>query len=87
MEQWTLRFPTGTYTGDTATQVLRRLSKTQFDPGDRQRIKRALAWRTWVAARLPLDEELPDAEFLMAFAEAGMAKLEVTTDAGTVHFG
>ena len=87
MELWTLVFPHGTYAGSTATQVLKRLSKTQFDPEDRRRIKRALSWRTWVLTREPLDEDLDDADFLMRFADLGMARLEVTTDAGTVYFG
>lgn len=87
MERWTLVFPRETFTGDTATQVLRRLSKTQFDPDDRRRVKRALSWRTWVLTRSTLDEELDDADFLIRFAELGMAYLEVNTDAGTVSFG
>lgn len=87
MERWTLVFPTGTYTGSTASQVLLRLSKTQFNPEDRRRVKRALAWRTWVLTREPLDDELPDSEFLMKFCEMGMARLEVLTDAGPIRFG
>lgn len=87
MERWTLTFPRDTFTGETATQVLKRLSKTQFDPDDRRRIKRALAWRTWVLTRRPLDEDLDDATFLMRFAELGMATLEVETDEGIVRFG
>lgn len=87
MERWTLTFPRDTYTGETATEVLRRLSKSQFDPEDRRRIKRALAWRTWVLTRQPLDEDADDASFLMRFAELGMATLEVETDEGTIQFG
>jgi hypothetical protein len=87
MERWILTFPRETYTGDTATHVLKRLSKSQFDPDDRRRIKRALAWRTWVLTREPLDEDMDDADFLMRFCELGMATLEVETDAGTIRIG
>lgn len=87
MERWTLTFPRETFTGETATDVLRALSKTQFNPEDRRRIKRALAWRTWVLTRQPLDEELNDHDFLIRFAELGMASLEVETDVGPVRFG
>lgn len=87
MGRWTLTFPMDTFTGATATDVLRRLSKTQYSPDDRLRVKRALAWRTWVLMREPLDEDLPDADFLMRFADLGMARLEVMTDAGPVYFG
>ena len=86
MDPWTLTFPHSVYHGESATQVLRRLSKAQFDPDDKRRIKRALAWRAWVLTRTPLDEDLDDATFLMRFAELGMATLEVETDAGTVRF-
>jgi hypothetical protein len=87
MERWTLTFPRETFTGETATEVLRRLSKTQFNPDDRRRIKRALSWRTWVLTREPLDEGLDDATFLMRFCELGMATLEVETSEGTLTFG
>lgn len=87
MERWTLTFPREVFTGETATEVLRHLSKTQFNPDDRRRIKRALAWRTWVLTQQPLDEDLSDADFLMRYCELGMATLEVQTDAGTITFG
>jgi hypothetical protein len=86
MERWTLTFPRQVFTGDTATEVLRHLSKTQFNPEDRRRIKRALAWRTWVLTRQPLDEDLDDADFLIRFAQLGMATLEVNTSVGTLRF-
>lgn len=87
MELWTLTFPNQTVTGDSPTQVLLRLSKQQFDPDDRRHVKRALSWRAWVLTREPLDEELPDADFLMRFASLGLARLEVSTSAGTIAWG
>lgn len=86
---WALTFPEDDLiiTGADATAVLRQLRKQQWDPDSRRRIKRALAWRTWVLTREPLDEELDDTDFLIRFAELNMARLEVSTDEGTVRFG
>lgn len=82
-EYWVLRFPNNTYAGPTATSVLKQLSKAQWDDESRSRIKRALAWRTWVATHEMLNEWADDDTFLRAFCTQGMATLEVTTDDGT----
>lgn len=83
MEKWVLTFPSGPVEGDSAKQVLLRLSKMQYDPDDRRRVKRALAWRTWVLLQQPLDEELNDEEFVVRLCELGMARLEVYTNGNT----
>jgi hypothetical protein len=86
MERWVLTFTRESVEGPTPADVLRRLSKMQFDPDDRRKVKRALAWRTWVLLRHPLDEDMDDGEFLMEFARAGMARLEVYPSGRKVPF-
>jgi hypothetical protein len=78
-EYWLMRFPDGVYTGDSATSLLRRLSKAQWDDESRSRIKRALAWRAWVLTHEMLNEHDDDETFIRAFCALGLAELEVTT--------
>lgn len=65
-----------TYTG-TPEQILRQLSKHQWDEEGKRNVKRSLAWRAWVLTRTPVDEDADDLAFLRAFAATGLATLEV----------
>lgn len=79
-EKWVLRFPTDTFRGDSAEEVLRQLAKTQWDAEGRSKIKRALAWRAAAVSGEMLNEHDDDETFLRAFAQTGLAVLEVTQD-------
>ena len=78
---WRLSFPgSGVYTGRTPEEVLRKLSKVQYDPEDRKWIKAALAWRAWILTREIVDTDLDDEAFLVALSATGVAKLEAYED-------
>lgn len=78
VERWTLTFPNGAvYIGESATDVLRKLRKDQWSPEARRRVKRALAWRAWVIDRTAVDEDLNDAEFLLALNASAMVDVAI----------
>lgn len=82
-EHWRLTFPNITFTGESATEVLKRLSKTQWTDDERRNVKRALAWRTYVLTQQMINENDDDATFLRNVCEAGLATLEVDKDGTT----
>lgn len=75
--QWKLSFPgSGVYVGNTPSDVLRRISKKQHTDEDRSNVKTALAWRAWILTRTPLDTAQEDEDFIIAFAQTGLATLQ-----------
>jgi len=79
--EWKLAFHGGgTYHGATPERLLRNLSKRQFDEEDARNIKAALAWRAWVWSEALLDVNMPDREFLIAYAETGTADLSAYSE-------
>jgi len=67
------------YSGASAGDALRQLSKSQWDAESKGNIKRALAWRYFVTtggADLSIHEFMDDDEFIDALHTAGFFKVE-----------
>lgn len=79
-------FPNGIYTGTSATEVLQQLQADQWNPEDRANVKKALANRAWTLTREAMDEDAPDDQFLIRYAQLGMATLSVTIDGETTTY-
>jgi len=81
MAKVTITFPaTGSvFSGASAGDALRQLSKSQWDEESKANIKRALAWRYFVMTGgddLSVHEFLEDDEFIDALHNAGFFKVE-----------
>lgn len=76
------------FTGESAADVIVQLSKFQYDPAARRNVKSALAWNAWVLTRIPIDEDLPDLDFLIEYCEkTDLAHLEIETQEGVITYG
>lgn len=76
------------FSGASASDIILQLSKYQFDPAARANVKRALAWNAWVLTRTPVDEDLPDLDFLIDYCEkTNLAHLEIETEKGVITYG
>lgn len=84
-QRWTITFPSGSFSGGSATEALRALSKSQWTQDDRENVKRALAWRTYVLTGEMVSELDDDETFLRTICALGMAELEVESNGSTEH--
>lgn len=71
-------WPDGVVTvGRNPSDLLDRIGSLQWDrPVDRAEVKRVLSDRAWTWSAVAVDPLLPDAEFVIALADADLFRIE-----------